>query len=164
MADSTYIEGIDELNDFLRNHTKELDKSVLQSLTKGATVVKKEIAAQMPASIKMLKPIIASKALTNSKNPNLLVGIFGRKLFYSNKKGKKWDAFYLAYWMNYGTMKNRDSSHVFTKGVKSKNSGGIRPTRFFERAIDISFENALEKAEEDINTTIDKLALKFGFK
>ncbi len=163
MATTAYIEGIDELDDFLRNHPKELDKSTLQSLTKGSALIKKEIVSQMPTSIKILKPVVASKVLSNSSNPSLLVGIFGRKMFYSNKRGLKWDAFYLAYWINYGTIKNRDSSHVFTKGVKSKKQGGIRPNRFFERAIDNSFEAALSKSEEDLNNIIDKLAQKFGF-
>ncbi len=162
----TTIQGIDQLTDFLTEHPKELNKTAIQSLMKGSNVLKKEIVNQMPASIKALKPIVASKALTNSDNPNILVGIFGKRMFYVNRRGKKWDAFYLAYWQNYGTLANRDPGHLFIKGrrkVSQSWRGGIRPNRFFDRAIDSSFESALSVAEQDLNKIIDDLSAKYGF-
>ena len=160
------ISGIDELTEFLKEHPKELNKSAIQSLTKGSAVLKKSIISMMPSNIRMFKPIVASKQLGKEDNPTLLVGIFGKKLFYSNKRGLKMDAFYLAYWNNYGTLANRDSSHAFVFGRRKKSvskTGGIRPSRFFDRAVDASMEAALNVASDDLNNVVDQLASKFGF-
>jgi hypothetical protein len=167
MAIPGHIEGIDELEAFLKDHPKELNKSVVQSLLKGSNHLKKEIVAQMPAAIKKLKPIVASKVLTKTTNPTVICGIFGRKLFYVNRRGAKFDAFYLAYWSNYGTIARRDKGHVFSRGrrkVSAKWSGGIRPTLFFEKATDNAFEKAKTLAEDDLGKVIDSLSKKFGFK
>jgi len=167
MTDRIKIEGIDELSSFLQNHTKELDKSVLQSLTKGSRLIKNEIVSRMPGNLQKFKSIIGSKNLTNSANPTVLVGVFGRKLNFVNRRGVKWDPFMLVYWANYGTMANRDGSHTFQssrRSVSRNKKGGIKPLNFFEKAIDSSMDSALSIAADDIDKTMDIVASKFGFK
>jgi len=121
----------------------------------------------MPSGIKKLKPIVASKILAKTANPTIIVGVFGRKMDYVNRRGVKWDAFYLAYWSEYGTLARRANWHTFQRSrriASAKWKGGIRPTRFFEKAVDNSFEKALTTAEEDLSKAVDSLAKKFGFR
>ena len=166
MSIKSTIEGIDELDSFLKDHPKELDKTVIGCLTKGSAIIKKEIISLMPDALKKLKPIVTSKNLTKSSNPNVLIGVFGRKMFYINKRGVRWDAFNLAYWSNFGTMANRDKSHVFQTSRRkvSKNfKGGIRPTNFFDRAVNNTMDSALNSASDSLNKIVDDLANKYGF-
>ena len=162
----TIIEGLDDLTAFLKEHPKELNKSAIQSLMKGANVLKKEIVNQMPTAIKALKPIVTTKKLGKEDNPTLLVGIFGKKMFYVNHRGIQWDSFYLVYWNNYGTLASRDSGHQFVFGRRRPSTnwrGGIKPSRFFDRAVDASFDEALNTASDDLNDIIDQLATKYNF-
>lgn len=167
MAIDSKIEGIDELTSFLENHTKELDKTVVGSLIKGSREIKKDIIANMPGNLQKFKPIVTHKALTKSSNPSLVVGVFGRRLSYTNRRGVKWDPFMLEYWANFGTMANRDKGHPFQSARREKSKswrGGIRPQHFFERGIESSVEAALRIASEDMENIIDSLSKKFGFK
>ena len=44
-------------------------------------------------------------------------------------------AFQKAYWLNYGTLDNRDTAHKFLKGRKKETAnykGGIKPRSFFD--------------------------------
>lgn len=167
MTIAVKIEGIDELGSFLQNHTKELDKSVVGSLTKGSRVITKEIVSLMPGNLQKFKPVVTTKKLTASKNPTVLVGVFGRKMYFVNARGVKWDAFMPVYWANYGTMANRDGSHAFqsSRRAKSKNKiGGIKPLNFFEKAVSNSMDSALNAAADDINNIIGQVADKYGFK
>lgn len=166
MAGKIEIEGIGELHSFLQNHTKELDKSVLQSLTKGGNILKAEFKNQMPSALSKFGVTLKVKGL-KAAIPTVLVGFFGRMVNYVNRRGVNWDAFMLVYWANYGTMANRDRTHIFQKARRSKSinkKGGIIPMRFFDKSVDLSFGRAIETAANDINNTIDKLADKFGFK
>jgi hypothetical protein len=161
------IEGINELDSFLKNHSKELDGSVCDSLAKGGRVISKEIASRMPDNLKKFKSILSMKKYPKAINPSVLVGFFGRKLNYVNRRGIKWDAFNLVYWANYGTLSNRDKSHAFSSARKSKSSkwrGGIRPLRFFDDAVNSSMEQGLETAQADLDNIIDKVSDKYGFK
>lgn len=166
MTDRIQIQGIDELTSFLQNHPKELDKSVLQSLNKGSRTIMKEIVSRMPGNLQKFKSIVSSKPLTKSSNPTVLVGVFGRKLIFVNRRGVKWDPFMLVYWANYGTMANRDGSHAFQssrRSVSRNKKGGIKPLNFFEKAIDSSMDSALNVATDDIGKTMNIVASKFGF-
>lgn len=166
MATDSKIEGIDELQGFLQNHTKELDKTVIGSLIKGSREIKKDIIANMPGNLQKFKPIVTHKALTKSSNPSLVVGIFGRRLSYTNRRGVKWDPFMLEYWANYGTLANRDKGHLFQSSRREKSKdwrGGIRAQHFFERGTESSVENALKIASEDMDNIIESLSKKFGF-
>ena len=166
MAISGTIEGYDTLNSFLMDHTKELDKTVIGSLTKGGRVIQREVIARMPDKLKVFKSIFGIKKV-KSNNACVTVGFFGRKLSYVNRRGVKWDAFNLLYWSNYGTLSNRDASHTFTKGrrsVSKKWKGGIAPLRFFDKAVDASFDQALTVASDDLGSILDKVSNKYGFK
>jgi len=73
----------------------------------------------------------------------------------------------LLYWANYGTMANRDNSHIFNTSRRSKTrifNGGIKPLGFFEKAIDSSYGEALNIAEADLGKTLDIVSSKYGFK
>ena len=166
MANNNQIEGIDELTGFLQNHTKELDKTVIGSLIKGSREIKKDIIANMPGNLQKFKPIVSHKALTKTSNPSLVVGIFGRKLSYINRRGVKWDPFMLEYWANYGTLANRDKGHPFQSSRRDKSKGwhgGIRAQHFFERGTESSIESALKIASDDMENIIESVAKKYGF-
>jgi len=186
------IEGLDELQNFLKDHPKELQKSVLESLTKGARICNKEMAAAMPSSVQKFKAILSVKKLTKTAIPMVLLGFFGRKVQFVNRRGIRWDAWNIVYWLNYGTNSNRDPNHVFaaqgkaskraeliaslsgkpkrgrafSKNLKSKSimSGGIKPLNFFEKGYLAGFPRGLDVASADMGKTLDMVSAKYGFK
>ena len=167
MADQIKIDGLDSLDDFIQNHTKELDKTVSLSLAKGARVVNKAILNAMPGNLQKFKPILSVKTYNKGKSPAVLLGFFGRKMYYVNRRGVRWDSFFMVYWQNFGTMANRDSSHQFITARRKKTktySGGIRPSNFFERGVMSGTEAGLMAAQNDLNKIINSLANKYGFR
>jgi len=166
MSVTVKMEGFDSLDSFLKDHTKELDKTVIGSLTKGGREIQRAVIAQMPDKLKVFKNIFSIKKLKGD-NPAVILGFFGRKMNYINRRGVKWDAFNLVYWANYGTLANRDRSHQFTKARRRESikwRGGIKPLNFFDKAVDASYDKALTVADEDLNKIVDQLSNKYGFK
>lgn len=166
MSKTVEIEGIETLDSFLKNHSKELDKTVLDSLVKGSREVRNDVVSRMPANLKKFESIFGTKKLPKAAIPSVLVGFFGRKMNYINKRGVKWDAFMLVYWQNYGTMANRDSSHDFQSArrtISRNKKGGIKPLNFWDNGVNTSYETALDKSAEDVEKTIDQLSVKYGF-
>lgn len=167
MANAITIEGTAELDDFLKSHVAELDKTVVGSLSKGARVVNKSILAAMPSALQKFKPILTVKALNKAKFPAVLFGFFGRKLYYVNRRGTRWDAFFMVYWQNYGTLANRDGGHSFVKSRRSKTKnyrGGLLAKRFFESGVDSGYQTGLTTANDDLGKTLDAISNKYGFR
>ena len=167
MSAQIEIADVKSLDEFLKDHVNELNKTVLGSLTKGARITNKAILTAMPGSLQKFKPILGVKSLGKSGNPSVLLGFFGKKLYYINHRGIKWDAFYMVYWQNYGTMANRDSSHKFQTARRRKTinfKGGIKPLLFFEKGISNGHEEGRQAAENDLSKIIDAISEKFGFR
>ena len=186
------IEGLDELKDFLKDHPKELQKSVLESLTRGARICNKQMAAAMPSALQKFKAILSVKKLSRTAIPMVMLGFFGRKVQFVNRRGIRWDAWNIVYWLNYGTNANRDKNHEFASQAKARKrseliamlsgkpkrgrafskslkvrpsiAGGIKPLNFFEKGYQAGFQPGLDAASADIEKTLDMVSAKYGFK
>ena len=142
-------------------------KPILATLRKGATEVKKELRSGLPSNLKKFKAIISSKTARSMQIPSIAVGFYGRKVYFVNKRGVKWDAYMIVYWANYGTLSNRDGGHTFKKGrrsVSSKWKGGLNAQRFVENSMDRSIPKAETKIIDEFGNIIDKWAQKNGFR
>lgn len=168
------VEGINiEINDSNLNQffaalpNKVGPKTMVAIARKGATAVNGELRKAMPGNLKKFKAILGAKASRNKQTPLVTAGFFGRKVQYVNRTGKRWDAWQLVYWHNYGTYANRDGSHNFVKARKSVSAhvkGGLHPLRFFEKGIAAGSPKAEKKMIENANQIIDKAAKKYGFR
>lgn len=175
---------LDELNPFFKDQEKIMNNTVLAAFVKGGNVMKKALRDNTPSSMKKFNTTLAVKRYKPTGGIlSVAVGYFGRKLKYVTKSGKEWDAFFLLYWKNYGTLKNRDSSHDFqykvrstpskvTKGRRagriirpsSSKSGGIIPARFFNLTADANMESSYQAINEATEKELYKQVAKYGFK
>lgn len=168
MMDNLQIEVQDkELTQFFAGLPNRMAKKpMVTTMRKGAALVNKEIRNSMPGNLKKFKSILGAKT-ARSATPVLAVGFFGRKVQFINRRGQKWDAWQLVYWHNYGTMANRDASHKFVSSRRQKSAnkrGGIRPLRFFDKAVNRALPQAERKIMDEFGNEIDKFAKKYGFR
>lgn len=157
-----------ELNPFFDNQEKIMNTTVLNSFMKGAALAKKEFKKSTPSRLSKFNETIAVKK-QKPKNGILevVVGYFGRKLFYVNARGVKWDAFFLLYWSNYGTMAKRASDHSFQYGrrkISSAMKGGIQPVKFFDKTADLVMSPAFNEIDSSVEKELNKQVAKYGFK
>lgn len=171
---------LNELNPFFEDQEKIINATVVNSFVKGANFAKKELKKSTPSSLKKFNETLATKRLKPTNGLlQVLVGYFGRKIFYVNKRGVKWDAYYLLYWSNYGTLKNRASDHQFKYGVRTKipiskkglkllpssmKRGGIMPVKFFDKTADMVMQPAFNEVDKNIEKELNKQVIKYGFK
>lgn len=168
MSDGVTIEfNSAELEEFFTQLPVHLQKKAfLPALRKGGNEITKSIRRNLPPYLKKFKIAVSQKALKGSM-PAILVGIFGRKATYINRRGQKWDPYMLLYWHNYGTLSNRSSSHKFQysrRKVSADRRGGIRPLLFFEKSVNQSIGLAEDKIAESFQSEFDKFLVKKGFK
>lgn len=159
---------LEELNPFFKGQEKIMSNTVINSFMKGAALAKKELKNSTPSALSKFNPTLTIKRV-KPKNGVLqvMVGYFGRKLQYVNRRGVKWDAYFMLYWANYGTMNNRASDHVFQysrRRVSADFKGGIKPLRFFDKAADTVMENAFTAVDNAIEGELNKQVVKYGFK
>lgn len=171
MSDNSFsvdFSELDELKPFFKDQEKIMTNTVLASFVKGGTVMKKALKDSTPSSLKKFNATLAVKKLKPVAGIlQVAVGYFGRKLKFITKSGKEWDAFFLLYWKNYGTLKNRDTSHSFqykVRPVSQKKSGGINPVRFFNLTADANMEAAYNAINDAIEKELNKQVVKYGFK
>lgn len=141
------------------------DNGIISMLRNGVTPLNGAIRAALPGHLKKFKSTLGAQRLKTRK-PILSVGIYDRKLRFSNKRGVIWDAFTILYWHNYGTLSNRASGHNFAESRKGKTAafkGGIRPLQFFESGANVGLPKAETKIMENAGQVLDKVAKKHGF-
>lgn len=156
-----------DLEEFFSGLPPKLQKqALLPALRKGGNVITAAIRRGLPPYLKKFKIAVSQKALKGSM-PAIMVGLFGRKASYINKRGQKWDPYMLLYWHNYGTLARRSPSHNFQysrRRVSRDWRGGIRPELFFEKSVSQSIDKAEDKIVESFQGEFDKFLVKKGFK
>lgn len=161
------ISDAEQLVSFLETlPSKVAKKPLVAILRKGANEVKKELRRELPSNLKKFKTIIGAKA-TRGNYAGLTVGYYGKKVYFVNRRGVKWDSYMMVYWANYGTLSKRDASHKFKKSrraVSARWKGGIRSNNFVERGMERGTPKAEKKIEEEFYNVIDSWASKHGFR
>ena len=159
---------LNTLKPFFDDQEKIMNATMVSSFLKGGGVMKKALANSTPAGLKKFNSTLMVKKYKPSNGIlQVAVGYFGRKIKYINKRGKEWDAFYLLYWKNYGTLRNRDSGHNFQYKIRSgsiNKNGGISPSRFFDLTAEMNMESAYAAIEEATDKELNKAVIKYGFK
>lgn len=171
---------LERLNPFFKDQEKIINNTVLNSFMKGAAVARKELKnSTLPALAKFNETLQTKKIKPKDGILQVMVGYFGRKVNYVNRRGVKWDAYFMLYWANYGTLKNRASDHSFQYGIRStrgtdkrgrklmpsnQKQGGINPLRFFDKAADSVMDTAFAAIDQAAEKELYKQVAKHGFK
>lgn len=143
MAAGITIQGLDDCLRFFDQAPENLMKVSRTALRDGAKAVAKVSRQRLP---KRWRSLVRYKVLRNYKgNLQVLWGLFNghQRQGHQNPKNAI-DDWFKAYWLNYGTLGNRDPEHHFQTAVKHrktaaaarrKNTEGIKPRKFFEASI-----------------------------
>jgi hypothetical protein len=154
------IEGTENLKKiFAQLPENGFKKPVNIAFRKAGKPIADAMKANLPASMAGLKKIIKTK-IYRSELPMAATGPFRKGVEYVNSRGVKWNPYMLLYWLNYGTMANRSSTHRFVRArdkATSARHGGIKPGLFMEAAID----QAMPQAQKIFETEFQKEFEKF---
>ena len=165
MAAGITIQGLDDCLRFFDQAPENLMKVSRTALRDGAKAVTKVSRQRLP---KRWRGLVRYKVLRNYKgNLQVLWGLFNghQRQGHQNPKNAI-DDWFKAYWLNYGTLDNRDPEHHFQTAVKHrktaaaarrKNTEGIKPRKFFEASISgwegtftEAFSASLKKQEDKL--------------
>lgn len=154
----TRIEGLDSLLRKIDDSPKNLEKVSRKCLR---TAARKSAAVIRRAADKRFRHIVSSAVKVG-----MVSGDMYAAAGYFNKKAKKGGAkavsdWQKAYWLNYGTLANRDPSHHFTMPIRKKNvkrDSGIKPRLFYNELVERqaqdeflkTFTAEVDKASGDI--------------
>jgi len=159
------VESLQQL--FTQLPLKLQGEATINAFKEAAKPVKRALALSLPANISQFKQIIKIKAGRNKQVPSVTVGFSARTRKYTNRYGKGIDAWYIVYWLNYGTYARRDPLHTFAntrKAISRGVSGGIRPRRFFNKTINKIIDQAQSQALDHLNKGIEKVIKKYARK
>lgn len=158
------ISGLDDCLKFFDNAPENLVKATRKSLKDASKTTSKMLRNRIP---KRWRNLVKYK-VTNKGHLNAVFGLFNTKLAqgHQNPKGAPIPDWFKAYWLNYGTLSNRDPEHHFQQPVKHRktaaainrrNTTGIRPRNFFEAALPgwegvffQEFQKSLKKQENEL--------------
>lgn len=151
------IEGVDRALEVLEAYPVNAHKVVDKAIRKAGTQAVKEVRNSVPHKSwrKLAKGRLKSKKEGSS---DFKFGLFNKDGNHtSNATAPSW---FRAYWLNYGTLSNRDKTHKFVKPRKKMTAnwkGGIKAQNFFdpaaERALAVfekKFKNELNKMTNEI--------------
>jgi hypothetical protein len=159
---------LERLNPFFKDQEKIINNTVLNSFMKGAAVARKELKNNTPPALAKFNETLQTKKLKPKDGIlQVMVGYFGRKVNYVNRRGVKWDAYFMLYWANYGTLSKRASDHPFQFGrkkVSADHKGGISPLKFFDKAADSVMDTAFAAIDQAAEKELYKQVAKHGFK
>ncbi len=159
---------LEQLNPFFKDQEKIINNTVLNSFMKGAAQARKELKNSTPATLAKFNETLQTKKLKPKDGIlQVMVGYFGRKVNYVNRRGVKWDAYFMLYWANYGTLSKRASDHSFQFGrkkVSADHKGGINPLKFFDKAADSAMDTAFTAIDQATEKELYKQVAKHGFK
>lgn len=153
------ISGDDELQQiFEKMPARYAKKPVTATFRKGANEYNRALKANMPGSMSAMKKLV--KVKVSKRGISVIAGAFANVGTYTKSNGQQFDAFYLLYWSNYGTLANRHPAHKFDrprKRISANWQGGIKPQLFAERA----WEQSKDRAMDVINDEIEAETMKF---
>jgi hypothetical protein len=151
------IEGLEDCIKCLDAAPENVLKMTKTAMKKASSVTVRDIRSGVP---RQWRKMVKSKVIKNtSGNLTALIGMFN---IHEGTKGEAW---FHAYWKNYGTLKGRDPNHKFdfpvkrtSHAVSSRNGeSGEAYANFFETSIIGAeekflkeFENQLAKQEEQL--------------
>lgn len=154
-------EGVQELIETLeRLPPKVAMRPLKQTLKRAAKPLEQEAKNTLPVKLSDLKQAITTKVMRSI--PAVKTGVYTKRVVVMlPHKGKEieWDAYYLLYWHNYGTLYRRDPNHYFQKPVnirKEHLSGGINPKKFIQKAYDNRFAEVVAYAEAHLLADAEK--------
>lgn len=158
---SVKTEGVSDLIETLeRLPAKVAIRPLRATLRKAAKPLEMEAKNNLPAKVSELKSVITTKNMRSfagvktgvyTKRAVVMLGNEGRKVQY--------DAYYLLYWLNYGTLSRRDPTHKFQSVVRSRKehlSPGIHPRRFIQKAYDSKGAEVVKYAEDNLLKDAEK--------
>lgn len=91
-------------------------------------------------------------------------GLRGAEVSLQFKTRKKMDDWFKAYWSEYGTLSNRDSSHKFDRPRKKKTEnwkGGIKAKYFFKNAWEATKEIVASNIDKEYGNELEKFIEKY---
>ena len=150
----TGVENLDQI--FEKLPQKYAKKPVIAAMKKGASIFTKDLRLNTPKKSGVTRRAIGVKA---GKGTTITVGF--------RTGGSYMPAWFKAYWSNYGTLENRDSSHSFVKGRLPKSrswNGGIRPLRFVEASWNRTQGRVEKTIMDNLKSETDKLLDKYTVK
>jgi hypothetical protein len=152
--------GVDELMEILQKlPLKFAKKPLVATLKKGTNEFNKALRKNTPSNLSELKKIIKTRA-GKGNQISVKAGFFHGLATVTTRSGQEWDPYYLLYWSNYGTLKNRHSGHSFDRGRKAISSnwnGGIRPKLFVES----SWAQSQTRAQDKINSEFQSITERY---
>lgn len=144
------FEGVDEAMEVLKAYPINAHKVVDKAIRKAGRDAVKEVKKAVPHS--QWKKIAKGRLKSNKEGDSAyFFGLFKDKL-QDSKKMPDWNK---AYWLNYGTLANRDRTHRFAYARRPESAhwkGGIKPRRY----IDLPLEIGLEKMRFRFVKELDK--------
>lgn len=154
-------EGVEDLIEVLEKlPPKVAMRPLKQTLKRAAKPLEQEAKNTLPVKLSDLKQAITTKVMRSI--PAVKTGVYTKRVVVMlPHKGKEieWDAYYLLYWHNYGTLYRRDPNHYFQKPVnirKEHLSGGINPKKFIQKAYDNRFAEVVAYAEAHLLADAEK--------
>jgi len=163
MSRGITISGLDDCLRCLDEAPQNLMKMSRQALKDASRVSSRTVRSRIP---KRWNRLVRYKVVKTSNGKlNAVFGLFnGHQVQgHQDPNGAQIADWFKAYWINYGTLQNRDPSHHFQNPVRHhktaaarrrRNTDGIRPRNFFEAAIAgwegpfvETFRNSLKKQE-----------------
>lgn len=168
MAASISISGLDDCLRFFDQAPANLMKVSRKAMRDASKATAGVIRKRVPKRWRRLVRYAVDKDFRSGKL-GALVGLFQIGLAQGhqnpNQKAQIPDWF-KAYWLNYGTLDNRDPEHQFKYSVRHRgtaqarrrrNTTGVKPQHFFEAATPgwqetfvESFQESLKKQEKDL--------------
>ncbi len=144
------FKGLENVNEiFEKLPSKYAKKPILATLRKGARIFVRDLRSVTPRKTGNTRKAIGIK---NGKGISISVGF--------RTTGSYFPAWSKAYWMNYGTLSNRDGSHHFIKARKPGTQswrGGIRPLVFVES----SWNRTQSQVDKTIMAELQNETVKF---
>ena len=121
------VENVNEVLSHLNKTPQELRSITKKAMRKAGTEYARTLKSVIPTKSgkKAVKVFFTKRGL-------LVVGLKGTR----RTNPAEFFAFQKAYWLNYGTLSNRDAGHKFLKARKKESAqwqGGIKPRNFFDQ-------------------------------
>lgn len=163
-------EGVQELIETLDKLPPKVAMRPLRStLRKAAKPLEQEAKNNLPAKLSELKPVITTKNMRSFAG--VKTGVYTKRavvMLGQDERKVEYDAYYLIYWLNYGTLSRRDPTHKFQSPVRMRQkhlSPGINPRRFIQKAYDSRGAEVVAYAEanllKDAEKFLDRQSTKY---
>lgn len=145
------LKGVDDVLRLLNDYPNEINRIAKAALRKAITPLVKSIKSGSPVKgVKIkIKPL-------KGMNPSLKFGYFGE---VGNSNHLALSPWFKAYFLNYGTLNRRHSSHKFQNPVRfrhTKQKEGIRPRLFFDKTVEGQEQQVYDRFVEYLVDGVNK--------